>query len=71
MDVCANINTDTILGNSEILGIPLKDILGIDICLCISALPLEIGVSVQIDALMNKYGVPLVNAVLEILVGAT
>ncbi len=68
LDVCASINTNVILGNSEILGIPLKELLGIDICLCLSAFPIKLGLSAQIDALINKYGGPLINAVLELLV---
>ncbi|KAI0700331.1 hypothetical protein BC835DRAFT_1502679 [Cytidiella melzeri] len=68
LDVCASINTDTILGNSEILGIPLKDLLGLDLCLCLSAFPLKLGLSLQLDALINKYGAPLINAVLELLI---
>jgi len=68
VDVCANINLDTVIGIVDLLGIPVKDILDLHICLCVSALPLEIGVSAQIDALINKYGGPLLNAVIKLLI---
>lgn len=68
LDVCASLSVDTIIGNSEILGIPLEEILGLDLCLCLSALPLKLGLSAQLDALINKYGGPLINAVVELLV---
>jgi hypothetical protein len=68
LDVCASLSVHAIAGNSEILGIPLGEILGLDLCLCLSALPLKLGLSAQLDALINKYGGPLINAVVEILV---
>ncbi|KAI0087230.1 hypothetical protein BDY19DRAFT_956874 [Irpex rosettiformis] len=68
LDVCASINTNVILGNSEILGIPINDLLGIDLCLCLSLFPIKLGLSAEIDALINKFGGPLINAVLELLI---
>ncbi|KAI0343800.1 hypothetical protein BDW22DRAFT_1210260 [Trametopsis cervina] len=68
LDVCANIDTDALLGQSELLGIPLKDILGLKLCLCLSALPLKLGLSAQLDALINDFGAPLINAVVELLI---
>ncbi len=67
LDVCAYIDTDQILGG-DILGIPLRDLAGLKICLCLSALPLGLEVDVQLQVLRNKYGEALIDAVLDILV---
>lgn len=68
LNICIDLDTDAILGDSVILGIPLKDLLGLDLCLCLSALPLDLSVNAKLRALGDKYGDSVVNAVLSILV---
>lgn len=67
LDVCAKIDTPDIL-SGELLGIPLDDILDLDLCLCLSAFPLVLELDVDLKVLSDKYGASLVEAVLELLV---
>lgn len=67
LDVCAYIGVDLGLG-LDLLGIPLGELLDLQICLCLSALPLTVDANAQVKVLGDKYGMDLVNAVLRILV---
>lgn len=67
LDVCAYIGVDLGLG-LDLLGIPLGELLDLNICLCLSALPLTLDANAQVKVLGDKYGLDLVNAVLRILV---
>ncbi|KIP09334.1 hypothetical protein PHLGIDRAFT_116431 [Phlebiopsis gigantea 11061_1 CR5-6] len=67
LDVCAYIGADVGLG-IDLLGIDLKDLLDLQICLCLSALPLTLDANAQVKVLGDKYGMDLVNVVLRLLI---
>lgn len=67
LDVCAYIGADIGLG-IDLLGIDLNDLLDLQICLCLSALPLTLDANAQVKVLGDKYGMDLVNVVLRLLV---
>ena len=70
LDVCAYIGADADL-NIGLLGIPLSSILDLDICLCLSALPLALETNVKLKSLTTLFGSALVEAVLKLLVCVT
>lgn len=67
LDVCAYIDTDSLLGGL-LLGIPLHELLGLKLCLCLSALPLDLEANAKLRLLGEKYGSSAVNAALALLV---
>ncbi|TFY80076.1 hypothetical protein EWM64_g3938 [Hericium alpestre] len=67
LDVCAAIDLNAIV-NLLPLGIDLGAIAGLDICLCLSALPLSITADVHLQALVNLLGLADVNALLNLLI---
>lgn len=67
LDLCAYIDTDSLLGGL-LLGIPLHELLGLKLCLCLSALPLDLEANAKLRLLGEKYGSSVVNAALALLV---
>ncbi|KAJ3541449.1 hypothetical protein NM688_g6080 [Phlebia brevispora] len=70
LDVCAYIDTPDIL-SGDILGIPLSDILDLDLCLCLSAFPLVLYTDLKLKLLTDEFGVPLVDAALQLLINGS
>ncbi|EKM53240.1 uncharacterized protein PHACADRAFT_259454 [Phanerochaete carnosa HHB-10118-sp] len=67
LDVCVYLDADIGLGGS-LLGIPLSELVDLNICLCLSALPLDLSANAQLKVLGDKYGSALINAVLSLLI---
>jgi hypothetical protein len=67
LDVCAYIDAD-LLSQQSILDIPLSALLDVDICLCLSALPLYLETNVKVSTLIDLLGLTDVSALLQAVV---
>lgn len=55
LDVCVYLDTRVLLG-ANILGVSLADILDLDACICLSALPLILETNVHLKNLIGVFG---------------
>ena len=67
LDVCAYLGAKADL-DIGLLGIPLTEFLDLDLCLCLSALPLALETNLKLKNLTALFGSALVEAVLKLLV---
>ncbi|KAI0270428.1 hypothetical protein BC834DRAFT_818875 [Gloeopeniophorella convolvens] len=67
LDICVSLDAD-VLANAGPLDIPITAFLGLDLCLCLSALPLAITTDLRLAALANIFGKDALNAVLVALI---
>ncbi|KDQ53840.1 hypothetical protein JAAARDRAFT_136302 [Jaapia argillacea MUCL 33604] len=63
LDICAYIDGD-VIGSLSILGINLNALVDLQICLCLSALPLALESNIQIQSLVQTYGASVVSDIL-------
>ncbi|KAI0071614.1 hypothetical protein K474DRAFT_587616 [Panus rudis PR-1116 ss-1] len=69
LDVCAYIDTSALLGiNIPGLGLPIEALGHIEICLCLSALPVSINLNAELQALALIHGKDTVSAALAALI---
>jgi hypothetical protein len=69
LDVCAYLDVD-LLPDASILGLSIGGLVHIDVCLCLSALPLYLSTTTNIElvALIDVLGIDRVTALLKSLV---
>ncbi|THH16066.1 hypothetical protein EW146_g4521 [Bondarzewia mesenterica] len=69
LDVCAYIDADT-LAHAGLVGIPANVLANLDLCLCLSALPLFLQTNANVKALVDILGNTAVDALLTALVNS-
>ncbi|KAI0266387.1 hypothetical protein BC834DRAFT_126187 [Gloeopeniophorella convolvens] len=67
LDICISLDAD-VFANVDPLGIPASAFVGLDLCLCLSALPLAITTSLDLQTIAKVYGEDLLSSVLEALI---
>ncbi|KZT02870.1 uncharacterized protein LAESUDRAFT_705569 [Laetiporus sulphureus 93-53] len=63
VDVCANIDAN-VLSDLNLLTVPLSALVGLDVCLCLSMLPLALTTDVQLETLVPLLGINNLTALL-------
>ena len=66
-DICAYLDVD-LLGEQSILGLSLGEVGHIDLCLCLSALPVYLATNVKVLAIIDILGLDVVSSLIEALV---